>query len=119
MRLIDADKTIEHIKTRLHETALNNATVNCDASYLYIECADNRIKTWVDEIPTVDAEPILHGEWLMDDDSGDIKCSCCGHWSFDMYDETFVIDGHKGIATIMPHYCGYCGAKMDEEEVQI
>lgn len=54
MRLVDADETIEHIKTRLHETALNNATVNCDASYLYTECADNRIKTWIDEMPTID-----------------------------------------------------------------
>lgn len=40
MRLIDADKTIGLLKTRLYETALNNATVNCDASYLYTECAD-------------------------------------------------------------------------------
>lgn len=72
------------------------------------------IEYMIDQQPTVvEAEPIRHGEWLMDDDSGDIQCSCCGHWSFDTYDEPFVIDGHKGIATVMPHYCGYCGAKMD------
>ena len=57
-RLIDADKTIGHIKTRLLETALNNATVVCDVSYIYQDCADNRIETWIDEMPTVDAVPL-------------------------------------------------------------
>ena len=59
MRLVDADKTIGHIKTRLLETALNNCTAVCDVSYIYQECADNRIETWVDEMPTVDAEPVV------------------------------------------------------------
>lgn len=59
MRLIDADKTKDHIKTRLLETALNNCDAVCDASYLYQECADNRIETWVDEMPTVDAVPVV------------------------------------------------------------
>lgn len=54
MRLIDADETIEHIKARLLETALNNCDAVCDASYLYQECSDNRIKTWIDEMPTID-----------------------------------------------------------------
>lgn len=59
MRLIDADKTIGLLKTRLYETALNNATVNCDASQLYSECADNRIEAWIDEMPTVDAVEVV------------------------------------------------------------
>lgn len=94
MRLIDAD---ELLKDPLFLLAVDNYGID----------------QIIEAMPTVNAEPIRHGEWLMDDESGDIKCSCCGHWSFDMYDEPFVIDGHKGIATIMPHYCGYCGAKMD------
>lgn len=72
----------------------------------------------LERMPTVEAEPIRHGEWLMDDESGDIKCSCCGHWSFDMYDEIEIVDGKKIIITTMPHYCGYCGAKMDDAPTQ-
>lgn len=34
-------------------------------------------------------------------------------------DEHMVIDGKIGVAAINPHYCGYCGAKMDDAEVQI
>lgn len=67
MRLTDADTTIGTLKTRLYETALNNATVSCDASYLYTECADNRIETWIDEIPTVDAVEV-------------VRCKDCQHY---------------------------------------
>lgn len=59
MRLIDADEAIGHIKTRLLETALNNSTAVCDVAYVYQECADNRIETWVDEIPTVDVVEVV------------------------------------------------------------
>lgn len=59
MRLIDADKTIGHIKTRLLETALNNCTAVCDVSYIYQDCADNCIETWVDSMPTVDAVEVV------------------------------------------------------------
>lgn len=59
MGLIDADKTIGHIKTRLLETALNNCSLVCDVSYIYQDCADNRIETWVDEMPTVDAVEVV------------------------------------------------------------
>lgn len=109
MRMIDADKATELLTKLLYETALNNSG---EASMMCEDIAEHRLKTWIDLIPT-ESDPIKHGEWLMDDESGDIKCSCCGHWSYDTYDEPFVIDGYKGIATVMPHYCGYCGAKMD------
>lgn len=77
-RLIDADKTIGHIKTRLLETALNNATVVCDVSYIYQDCADNRIETWIDEMPTVDAEPV-------------VRCKECQHWH-----ESIFLRGEQG-----------------------
>ena len=130
MRLIDADTTIGLLKTRLYETALNNAGVNCDASYLYTECADNRIETWIDEIPTVDVdslnakhedigyekgyrdgyaealdvadntEPIRHGHWENPMALAG-TCSMCG------YTILGIIDDFK--------YCPVCGAKMDGE----
>ena len=74
MRLIDADKTIGHIKTRLLETALNNCTAVCDVSYIYQECADNRIETWVDEMPTVDAVPVVRCKDCRHRDPEDHKC---------------------------------------------
>lgn len=100
MRLIDAD---ELLKDPLFLLAVDNYGID----------------QIIEAMPTVEAEPIRHGEWLMDDESGDLKCSRCGHWSYDMYDEHMVIDGKIGVAAINPHYCGYCGAKMDDAEVQI
>ena len=44
---IDRRKTIEHIKKRLVETALNNIGFNED---VYLDIADHRIETWVNEI---------------------------------------------------------------------
>lgn len=115
MRLIDADKTIGHIKTRLLETALNNCTAVCDVSYIYQDCADNRIETWVDEMPTV--EPIKHGHWR-ERDFG-LICSECNHYTETMYDEPFNNEFGKGWALKRPYYCGYCGAKMDEIEERL
>lgn len=120
MRLIDADellnKTANLEAVALEQVAKYEPSENPREWHRWTGILQERTAFKYDlmDAPTIDAEPIKHGEWLMDDESGDIKCSCCGHWSFDTYDEPFVIDGHKGIATVMPHYCGYCGAKMDE-----
>ena len=87
MRLIDADKTIGLLKTRLYETALNNATVNCDASYLYTECADNRIAAWINEQPTVDAESV-------------VRCKDCKYYIADGCDECALMSAKSIIASI-------------------
>lgn len=53
------------------------------------------------DAPTIDAAPVVHGEWKFDDFDGDGKdytCSICG-WS--CYSDS--------------NYCPNCGAKMDEE----
>ena len=63
----------------------------------------------IDDIPTVDAVEVVHGEWtIMDDDYlclTTLECSVCGEqYCFEEYDEQ------------MPphyHYCPNCGAKMD------
>lgn len=106
-RLIDADKTIGHIKTRLLETALNNSMVVCDVSYIYQDCADNRIETWVDEMPTVDAEPVRHGTWINisisanEYEPSSAQCDLCGARVY------------NNLSSII-NYCPHCGAKMDE-----
>ena len=46
--LINRRKTLDHLKKRLVETALNNIGYNED---VYLEIADYRIETWVNEVP--------------------------------------------------------------------
>jgi hypothetical protein len=71
-----------------------------------IECfpADDA-KQMVDEMPTVDAVPVVHGRWItLEDKMWNLeqpvivgwKCSACG------------VYGH-----IEHNYCPNCGAKMD------
>ena len=107
MRLIDADKAIGHIKKRLLETALNNSDAVCDASFLYAEIADNRIETWIDEEPTVDAVPVRHGKWKQSGDRWEgivttavgYICSECGYFG-----------EHTD------NYCPNCGCRMEVSE---
>lgn len=103
MRTIDADKTIGLLKTRLYETALNNANVNCDASQIYTECADNRIEVWIDEIPTVETEPVKHGRWIK---NGDRYCECS-------------VCHHEGNISGQDNFCWFCGAKMDVSDTNV
>ena len=77
MRLIDADK----FKAYMLEE--------------YI-CYDHTLAD-IDKQPTVDAEPVRHGHWKVDED-GNIECSECGH---------------HGVGD---NYCERCGAKMDNVE---
>lgn len=84
MRLIDADKLLDDIDD-----------VSCAMAEFKIEYAE-----LVDEQPTVDAQPVVHGEWIYSDEStfgnpyGSYKCSICGNKS-----------GHKD------NYCCNCGAR--------
>ena len=56
----------------------------------------------IENAPTVDAEPVRHGEWEV------TVCSLCRHdldgWADGAHEE--VADGNV-------HYCPNCGAKMD------
>lgn len=63
----------------------------------FFEKVDNvpKFYEWLSTLPTVDAKPIQHGHWIVDED-GNIKCSECGH---------------HGVGD---NYCERCGAKMDE-----
>ena len=53
--------------------------------------------------PTVDAEPVRHGQWI-EDEYGQLKCSVCG-----IVQEDDPIKFER---------CPVCGAKMDEEAEQ-
>lgn len=56
--LISRQQTIEHLKKRLIETALNNTGVKASCDSIFADTADNRIEPWVNEVPTTQSEII-------------------------------------------------------------
>ena len=92
-RLIDADKLIERLNHSFYpEERVSIETVT--------EC-------FLDEMgcaPTIDAEPIRHGEWISVGKGFNwhYECSRCGYVDGYPFD-----DRHK--------HCPNCGAKMDGE----
>lgn len=102
MRLIDADALIVLIKKRLKNTAIIGWLCSIIA-----------------EAPTIEAEPVRHGEWVTDEyDSGepeaypaflDVHCSECG---YDIGAESGQFGWCYGDPFPMS-YCPNCGAKMD------
>lgn len=86
MRLIDADALIEEALT--------------GGVYCYVDALQIAIA------PTIDAMPVLHGQWETNSDKPDtLICSVC-KCGFDMWKH----DPHN--------YCPNCGAKMDLEALQ-
>lgn len=81
-RLIDADSV----------TFTDFEIVMCEGDY---KKAFKLLCEKLDDAPTIEAEPVKHGHWIVDED-GNIKCSECGH---------------HGVGD---NYCERCGAKMDE-----
>lgn len=53
----------------------------------------------IDDAPTADVAPVIHGEWIYDHWC-EFKCSNCGHWSNSQ--------PYKG----REKYCPNCGVKM-------
>lgn len=64
--LISRQAAIEHLKTRLYETAWNNPQIG----YPYAEMAENRVGVWLEEVPTIDTMPV-------------VRCKECTHWEYD------------------------------------
>ena len=91
MRLIDAD--------RLSEAIYDNVPAPYeDASWAKENCLAE-----IEAAPTVDAAPVRHGRWIIDNVNGKIACSDCG----------CIYLGYNG--RLPPNYCPNCGAKMDLE----
>lgn len=94
--LISRAAAIEHMKSMA-----GCATCN---SYNYVRC---RACGWddamniVEELPAVDAAPVVHGRWIYFNcvGNGRYRCSECFHW----------VDAGSD-----RNYCPNCGAKMDE-----
>jgi hypothetical protein len=90
MRLIDADALIKRMPS----------VMDMQDVYLPIHFKE----LLIDDAPTVDAVPVRHGKWIIGDD-GYVRCSVCGQKN--PYRNTEVCE--------LTEYCGWCGARMDEE----
>lgn len=94
MRLIDADRL--------------KAYIDAQNGRPFIGCTvGEALKIMADEQPTVDAIPVVHGQWVTDGmmmDCGEYlmtRCTACGtpfEYGYDM------------------PYCPQCGAKMDGKD---
>ena len=100
MRLIDADEPKTRIKKLKSQIASRAAGFVDEDSY---ECgavdALHDALTYLDEAPTVDAVPVVHGRWEPIDEAKPrrYRCSRCSFLTW------YVTD----------RYCPMCGAKMD------
>ena len=99
MRLIDADA----LKESMGEPPLNWNNLPEEIQEMFDW---NNFTQLIDDAPTIEAEPVRHGQWILPDVCyEDIECSVCHAYmplpiSFD-YRPTY-------------KYCPMCGAKMDE-----
>lgn len=98
MRLINADKLDEEVMN-LFITITGNPKQNTVVN----ECKSS-FRRMIDEQPTIEAAPVVHGEWV-DDSIESVwvrhKCSVCG---FSKIMENRTVHDWS--------YCPNCGAKM-------
>lgn len=93
--LIDRDDTLAEIK-RIYCTGCNDYRgTKCRA------CEISDTMDVVEDMPTVDAEPVRRGEWLVNGIA--LQCPLCKKM-------LVVEQADEGL-----RYCPFCGAKMKEE----
>ena len=98
MRLIDATE-LERVWEKHKARDQYNG-----GGYLY---SPQDILDDIEEAPTIEAEPVKHGEWVIITDEFDcemMECSCCGAEFY---------DGDNDTVDRLHNYCPSCGAKMD------
>ena len=104
-RLIDADALITSVLKKAIDDAFLNG--NIDMHRLLIQVIAHQ--------PTIDAEPVRHGKWIIRDNPGTgwyrVTCSECG----EDVTATAPCIGFYPNARVTWNYCPNCGAKMDEE----
>lgn len=99
MRLIDADNLKEQIKA-IHQ-AVDTTSVNTDYDTGF-HSATSQVMGLVEFLPTVEAVPVVHGEWIRVPSSDmatgrAYECSNCKKMRY---------------GSFMPPFCQMCGADM-------
>lgn len=101
MRLIDADALMMPINASWRDAGLHSEDYG-------------KIKRWIKNAPTIEAEPVKHGRWIIRDNPGTgwyrVTCSECG----EDVTSTVPVIGFFPNAKVVWDYCPYCGARMDE-----
>lgn len=107
MRLIDADRLqdiMKNVEQYFREFGFADGSIPLEICNMVVEAVLNKS-------PTVDAVPVVHGEWLGEGDGYadgypvlDVwYCSKCN----------YCIDDGTDNPDNLPNYCPNCGAKMD------
>ena len=95
-RFIDANNLIEEIREERCYNCRNFKDMKCDycgtADYIYM----------IEDMPTIEAKPVVHGRWEEASDGDGIVCPFCRtDFCTIIYDTEYF------------NYCPNCGAKMD------
>lgn len=101
VRLIDADALKKGIK-ELKQSPWYNNDINPSWRQGIKDAVHVVEMLCIEEAPTVEAVPVVHGHWQNIGDLRDAQCSVCGKW----------LDVLQGSADM--NYCPNCGSKMDE-----
>lgn len=102
VRLIDSEELIE---TLCIGCMKYSSGICCNE---YGRCAEYSI---IKQMPTIDAEPVLHGRWIpygCEDDDMWICSNCMENVIFSM---------HESDRVEKQRYCCRCGARMDDKGV--
>lgn len=79
----------------------------CNLHIDNIAVNDKRVTEYIKELPTVEAEPVVHGEWKLYEEEGNAwQCSVCGNVWFLAYDTP---------QENCMNFCPNCGADMREK----
>lgn len=71
------------------------------------------IEMAMDKEQPADVQKVRHGRWETDDETGDLQCSECGHFTCEIMGDFAEIDGVIIHRSMNPFYCSRCGSKMD------
>lgn len=86
MRLIDAKALERNVKEEFKENPF----------------AMGMLLRWIRKQPTIEARPVVRGEWVLNKD-GSGTCNQCGRTQKSVWDH----DGWQ-------NFCGHCGAEMQQ-----
>ena len=101
MRLIDADALYDKVDESRYNNGHKDGKIHTNH---YAE--HNHFLLMISDAPTIEAEPIRHGKWLLEcEPDGTPYCFHCS-----------VCDDDFSYIDVMSGYerCPHCGAKMDE-----
>lgn len=112
MRPIDADFLVKGIEENFCNVCIYNG-IRC------LACDIRTCLDYIEDTPTIDAEPVRHGRWIRGASKGWPTnpsclwyCSCCGE-KIRYVDTLRTYQKIKKPVNEVNPYCRKCGAKMD------